>query len=122
MEDSKKLIFVGLLKLAKSSEDKYKNGDFKGALEDKKKVKVILKSQSCDKEVKKIYEEELADIYLSKFDLINDYKKILSDSKRIKIKNYLEKKSIAKYKIGDYESAIKALRRSEKYSLKIKDT
>ena len=122
MEDSKKLIFVGLLKLAKSSEDKYKKGDFKGALEDKKKVKVILKSPSCDKEVKKIYEEELANIYLSKFDLINDYKKILSDSKRIKIKNYLEKKSIAKYKIGDYESAIKALRRSEKYSLKIKDT
>ena len=118
MEDSKKLIFVGLLKLAKSSEDKYKNGDFKGAFEDKKKVKNILNSPSCDKEIKKMYEEELANIYLSKFDLIKDYKRILGDSKRIKIKNYLEKKSIEKYKNEDYESAIKALRRSEKYSLK----
>ena len=118
MEFSKKLIFAGILKLVKSSEDKYKNGDFKGAFEDKKKVKNILNSPSCDKEIKKMYEEELANIYLSKFDLIKDYKRILGDSKRIKIKNYLEKKSIEKYKNEDYEGAIKALRRSEKYSLK----
>ena len=35
MEDSGRLIFENLIKLTRSSENKFKGGNFKGALEDK---------------------------------------------------------------------------------------
>ena len=120
MKESKRLILLKLIQFAKSSENKYKAGNYKGAIDDKREVNVILKSSSCDRELREKYEKELANIYSSKFDLINDYKKIIDESKRRKIISTLEKKSIEEYNNGDYERSIKALRRSEKYHLKIK--
>ena len=115
MKESKRLILLKLIQFAKSSENKYKAGNYKGAIDDKREVDVILKSSSCDRELREKYEKELANIYSSKFDLINDYKKIIDESKRKKIISTLEKTSVEKYNNGDYERSIKALRRSEKY-------
>jgi len=51
MEDSGRLILENLIKLTRSSENKFKRGNFKGALEDKMKVNAILKSKSCDSRI-----------------------------------------------------------------------
>ena len=61
-----------------------------------------------------MFEKELSNIYYSKFDLF-DHKLKLDETKINKIASSLEQKSNEKYAIGDYKSAIKALRRSEKY-------
>ena len=53
MEDSDLLILVNLIKLTRSSENKFKRGNFKGALDDKMKANAILKSKSCDKKLLK---------------------------------------------------------------------
>ena len=103
-----------MLKITKLSEDKYKKGNFKGAFEDRRKIKLILEF-SCDEEIRNKYHEELIKMYSSKYDLIQDYKRILSKSRRERIINSLEKKSFDKYLNGNYEIAIKVLRRSEKY-------
>ena len=57
-------------------------------------------------------------LYKSKFDLINDHKLRIDESKINKIINLLEQKSDEKYNQGDFKGAIKALRRSEKYLAK----
>ena len=114
MTNSQKIIDK-VLNLTKSSDDKYKNGDFKGSIEDKLEVKSILKSYSFDENIKDILKKELIRLYSSKFDLIYDHKKRIDDLKRNKIINSLENKSNEKYRRGDFEGAIKALRRSEKY-------
>jgi len=44
MEDSGRLILENLIKLTRSSENIFKGGNFKGALEDKIKANAILKS------------------------------------------------------------------------------
>ena len=116
MENLKKLTFEKIIKLIKSGEEKYLAGDFKGAIDDKRKANLILTSNLIDKEIKKIYKEELSKIYVSKFDLIYDHKKRLDEIERKKIIRFLEQKSQKKYKKGDYKGAIKALRRSEKYN------
>ena len=51
MEDSGELILGNLIKLTRSSEKKFKLGNFKGALEDKMKANAILKSKSCDEKI-----------------------------------------------------------------------
>lgn len=115
MDDKKKLILNEILNLTRNSEKKYRVGDFKGAVEDKRKVNRFLKSNSCDDEMIRSYKEELSSLYLSKFDLIYDHKKRISDLKREKIINSLEQKSNEKYDKGDFRGAVKALRRAEKY-------
>ena len=115
MEDSGKLTLKNLIKLTRSSENKFKLGNFKGALDDKMKAKAILKSKSCDEKILKKYREELSILYPSKFDLIFDHKLKIDEIKINEIVKILERKSEEKLKNLDYRGAIKALRRAEKY-------
>ena len=115
MEDSGELILGNIIKLTRSSEKKFKLGNFKGALEDKIKANEILKSKSCDEKIIEKYREELSSLYSSKFDLIFDHKLKIDEIKRNKIVQMLERKSEEKLKNHDYRGAIKALRRAEKY-------
>jgi len=115
MEDSGRWILENLIKLTRSSENKFKRGNFKGALDDKMKANAILKSKCCDEKIIDKYREELSSIYSSKFDLIFDHKQKIDETKRSKIVKMLEYKSKEKLKNLDYKGAIKALRRAEKY-------
>ena len=115
MEDSGRLILGNIIKLTRSSEKKFKLGNFKGALDDKIKANEILKSKSCDKKIIEKYREELSSLYSSKFDLIFDHKLKIDEIKRNEIVLMLERKSEEKLKNNDYRGAIKALRRAEKY-------
>ena len=115
MEDSGALILENLIKLTRSSENKFKGGNFKGALEDKMKANTILKSKSCDKKMMEKYKEELSSMYSSKFDLIFDHKLKIDAKKINEIVKLLEHKSEEKLKNLDSKGAIKALRRAEKY-------
>ena len=115
MEDSGLLILENLIKLTRSSEKKFKRGNFKGAVDDKMKANAILKSKSCDEKTIEKYKEELSRLYSSKFDLIFDHKLKIDETKRNEIVRMLEDKSKEKLKNFDYKGAIKALRRAEKY-------
>ena len=115
MEDSSELVLETLIKLTRSSEKKFKLGNFKGAIDDKMKANAILESKSCNEKIIEKFKEELSCLYSSKFDLIFDHKLKIDDSKRNKIVKMLEHKSKEKLKNLDYKGAIKALRRAEKY-------
>ena len=115
MEDSRKLILENLIKLNRSSENKFKRGNYKGALDDKIKANSILKSKSCDEKIIEKYREELSRLYSSKFDLIFDHKLKIDEIKRNEIVTMLEQKSKEKLKSLDYKGAVKAFRRAEKY-------
>ena len=115
MEDSGELILGNIIKLTRSSEKKFKLGNFKGALEDKIKANEILKYKSCDEKIIEKYREELSNLYSSKFDLIFDHKLKIDAIKRNEIVQMLERKIEEKLKNHDYRGAIKALRRAEKY-------
>ena len=115
MKDSNELILGNIIKLTRSSEKKFKLGNFKGALEDKMKANAILKSKSCDEKIMEKYKEELSTLYSSKFDLIFDHKLKIDEIKINEIVKLLEHKSEEKLKNLDYKGAIKALRRAEKY-------
>ena len=115
MEDSGEFILGNIIKLTRSSEKKFKLGNFKGALEDKIKANEILKYKSCDEKIIEKYREELSNLYSSKFDLIFDHKLKIDAIKRNEIVQMLERKSEEKLKNHDYRGAIKALRRAEKY-------
>ena len=115
MEEKKQLILENIINLLNLSELNYKKGSYKKAFEGRKKIKIILKSVICDKQILGKYYEELCRLYSSKFDLINDHKKLIDASKRNALISKLEKISEEKYHIGDFKGAIKALRRSEKY-------
>ena len=117
MEHSGRLILENLIKLTRSSENKFKRGNFKGALEDKIKANAILKSKSCDEKMMEKYKEELSSLYSTKFDLIFDHKLKIDKIKINEIVKMLEDKSEEKLKNLDYRGAIKALRRAEKYIL-----
>ena len=115
MKDSGRLILENLIKLTRSSENKFKLGNFKGALEDKIKATAILKSKSCDEKIIQKYRKELSSLYSAKFDLIFDHKLKIDEIKINEIVKLLEHKSEEKLKNLDYRGAIKALRRAEKY-------
>ena len=57
MEDSDELILRNLIKLTRSSEKKFKLGNFKGAIDDKIKANAILKSKACDEIIIEKYRE-----------------------------------------------------------------
>ena len=103
--------------LTKSSEKKFKQGNFKGALEDKMKANEILNSKVSDEKIIEKYKKDISSLYSSKFDLIFDHKQKIDFTKRNKIVKILKEKSQEKLKILDYKGAIKALRRAEKYIL-----
>ena len=115
MEDSCELILGNIIKLTRSSEKKFKLGNFKGALDDKIKANEILKSKSCDEKMYQEYRKELSKLYCSKFDLIFDHKLKINEIKTDEIVKMLERKSQEKLKNLDYRGEIKALRRAEKY-------
>ncbi len=115
MLNSDKLSIDNILNQTRSSERKFKEGNFKGAIEDKRAVRVLLNSKFCDKDIMKKFKEELSRLYSSKFDLINDHKLRIDKSKIKEIVKLLVLKSEEKYHKGDFKGAIRALRRSEKY-------
>ena len=118
MPNSDKVSIENIVNQTRSSERKFKEGNFKGAIEDKREVRCLLNSKFCDDEILKKFKEELSYLYESKFDLINDHKLRIDESKINEIVKFLEKKSDEKYNKGDFKGAIKALRRSEKYLAK----
>ena len=118
MLNSNKLCIESIIYKTRSSERKFREGNFKGAIEDKREVRVLLKSELCDKNMIKKFKEELSLLYASKFDLINDHKLRIDELKINKIVKLLEQKSDEKYNKGDFKGAIRALRRSEKYLAK----
>ena len=120
------------------SNSRYKNGDYKGAIEDKIKainikkletgksqeynnIKVnyrnILLSTFIKKDLEPKYFAliQVSKIRKSKYDLIADYKKVISKKRKEEIIKKLELISESKYKSGDYKGSIKAIRRAEKY-------
>ena len=115
MENSDGLMFENLINLTRSSEKKFKLGNFKGAIDDKMKANAILKSKSCDEKIIEKYREELSSLYSSRFDLIFDHKLKIDKIKINEIVKMLEQKSEEKLKSLDYKGAIKAFRRAEKY-------
>ena len=115
MKDSGLLILENLIELTRSSENKFKRGNFKGALDEKIKANAILKSKSCDDKIIEKYREELSSLYSSRFDLIFDHKLKIDEIKINEIVRLLKQKSEEKLKNLDYRGAIKALRRAEKY-------
>ena len=115
MKDSNELILGNIIKLTRSSEKKFKLGNYKEAIDDKMKANAILKSKYCDEKIIEKYREELSSLYSSKFDLIFDHKLKIDEKKINKIVKMLELKSEEKLKNLDYRGAIKALRRAEKY-------
>ena len=115
MEDSGELTLTNLIKLTRSSEKKFKLGNFKGAIDDKMRANAILKSKFCDEKIIEKYSKELSSLYSSKFDLIFDHKLKIDEIKINEIVKMLERKSEEKLKNLDYRGAIKALRRAEKY-------
>ena len=116
MENNDKDTLSKIFKLIKSSENKYKDKNFKGSLEDKLEIKSLINNKlSSNKEIIDKYKKELSKLYSSRFDLIKDHKMKIDDKKRKEIIDLLEKKSRDKLLNYDYEGAVKALRRSEKY-------
>ena len=120
------------------SNSRYKNGDYRGAIEDKRQAKKIRLSEiyKCNEiEKTKIdYRNILLGTFLkidlgskynvlikgseirkSKYDLIADYKKVISEKRKNEVIKKLDLISESKYKIGDYKASIKAIRRAEKY-------
>ncbi len=117
---------------------RYKTGDYQGAIDDKRKAKKIRlleidKSNELDK-MKIDYKNILlgtfktmdlepkynalikgSEIRKSKYDLIADYKKVISEKRKEEVIAKLEVISESKYKTGDYKGSIKAIRRAEKY-------
>ena len=116
MENTQNEILLKIISLIKSSEKKYKEKNFKGSLEDKLEIKSLMNEElRTNKEIMDKYKEELSKLYSSKFDLIKDHKMKIDDKKKIEVINLLEKKSQKMLSNCDYEGAVKALRRSEKY-------
>ena len=116
MDNIQSAILSKIISLIKSSEAKYKEKNFKESLEDKLEIKALMNEKIIsNKEIMDKYKEELSKLYSSKFDLIKDHKMKINKKKRVKIINLLEKKSQEKLMNQDYEGAVKALRRSEKY-------
>ena len=120
------------------SNSRYKTGDYQGAIDDKrkaKKIRLLEIDESNELDNTKIdYKNILlgtfkkmdlepkynalikgSEIRKSKYDLIADYKKVISEKRKEEIINKLEVISESKYKIGDYKASIKAIRRAEKY-------
>ena len=106
MKAANALILKNIIELTRSSEDKFKQGDFKGAIEDKIKANSILKSKSCDQKIIEKFREELSRLYSSKFDLIFDHKLKIDAKKINEIVKLLENKSEQKLKNLDYLSLI----------------
>jgi len=126
------------LSLNGRSNSRYKNGDFKGSIEDKRKAKKIrlleIDKSSELNNIKIDYRNillgiitdmglepkykvliKVSKIKKSRYDLIEDYKKVISNERKEEVIKKLEFLSESKYDAGDYKASIKAIRRAEKY-------
>ena len=121
--------------LSGRSNSRYKNGNYHGAIEDKRKAKKIRLLEINRYSDSKIdYKNILLGTFLkmelepkykilikvsrvekSRYDLISDYKKLISDKRIEEVIEKLEFLSESKYKFGDYKASIRAIRRAEKY-------
>ena len=109
-------IWDNIRKLIELSEFKYQKKDFKGAIDDKREARKLMTSLVTVKKEEKFI--DLIKSYFtgkSKYDLISDYKLRIDSIKKAEIIKQLVTLSETKYNLGDYEGAIKALRRAEKY-------
>ncbi len=126
------------ISLSGRSNSRYENEDYQGAIEDKRKAKKIrlleLDSFPVQNDVKIDYKSillgtfsgipleskyktliKVSKIKKSRYDLIADYKKVISKERREEVIKKLEFRSELKYEIGDYKASIRAIRRAEKY-------
>ena len=126
------------ISLSGRSNSRYKNGDYQGAIEDKMKAREIRLLEidrfkdfnyatidyknimlgtfiKIDLEPKYNTLIKGSKIRKSKYDLISDYKKVISKKRKEDVIKKLEDISYKKYKLGDYKGSIKAIRRAEKY-------
>ena len=120
------------------SNSRYHNGDYKGAIEDKrnaKKIRLLEDVPLTDiNKIKIDYKNLLLGTFIHielepqyrtlikvskiekrKYDLIEDYKKVISCKRKEEVIKNLESLSDSKYKSGEYKASIRAIRRSEKY-------
>ena len=120
------------------SNSRYKHEDYFGAIEDKRKAKKIrlleIKENAdyhnqqidydnillgdfskTDLDAKYLALVRASSVKKSKYDLIADYKKLISKKRKEEVIKSLEDLSESKYKIGDFKGSIKAIRRAEKY-------
>jgi len=121
--------------LSGRSNSRYQNGNYHGAIEDKRKAKKIRLLEINRYPDSKIdYKNILLGTFLkmelepkykilikvsrvekSRYDLISDYKKVISNKRIEEVIEKLEFLSESKYKFGDYKASIRAIRRAEKY-------
>ena len=117
---------------------RYKNEDYKGAIDDKREAKKIRLLEldrfpepnnikidyknillgtyaNIDLEPKYSTLIKVSKIKESRYDLIADYKKVISKIRKEEVMKKLESLSESKYEFGDYKGSIKAIRRAEKY-------
>ena len=121
--------------LSGRSNSRYKNGNYHGAIEDKrkaKKIRLLEINRSPDSKID--YKNILLGTFLkmelepkykilikvsrvekSRYDLISDYKKLISNKRIEEVIEKLEFLSESKYNFGDYKASIRAIRRAEKY-------
>ena len=120
------------------SNSRYKHKNYHGSIEYKRKARKIrlleIKKSSdlniqlmdyenilmgnfpeINLEAKYIALIRASSIKKSKYDLISDYKKVISKKRKEEIIKKLETISESKYKVGDFKGSIKAIRRAEKY-------
>ena len=120
------------------SASRYKNGEFKGSIEDKRharKIRLIeieshaqlanslidyqdiftgaLPSNYLEPKYKLL--SKISKLKRSKYDLIEDFKKVITNDKKREVINKLEKLSDLRFENGDYKGSIKAIRRAEKF-------
>ena len=93
MLNSDKLCIENIVNQTRSSEKKFREGNFKGVIEDKRKVRFLLNSKFFDEKIIKRFKEELFFIYQTKFDLINDHELKIDELKINKIINLLKQKA-----------------------------
>ncbi|WP_320663957.1 hypothetical protein [Prochlorococcus sp. MIT 1223] len=116
--DNKKEGFWSVIEdLIESSEIKYKSGDYKGAIDDKLKARKFISDNSNIINLKSKFKSLIRDLNCNnvKYNLIDDYKTKIDETKKLEIIIQLENLSKVKYDSGDYKGAIRAMRRSEKY-------
>ena len=120
------------------SNSRYKNEDYHGAIEDKRKAKKIRLLEinkvselnntkidykaillgnfvGIDLEPKYNTLIKVSKLKRSKYDLISDFKKVISKKRKEEVIKKLELLCDSKYKVGDFKGSIKAIRRAEKY-------
>ena len=120
------------------SKSRYEIEDYKGAIEDKrkaKKIRLLELDNSLEQNFIKIdyknillgtftgielepkYETliKASKVKKSRYDLIADYRKVISKKRREEVIKRLEYLSESKYECGDFKASIRAIRRAEKY-------